>query len=71
MHVIGKTFKHYKGNIYRIVGEAVHSETHEDLMIYQDQADVTKTWARPKEMFFENIIFEGKEVPRFSIIENI
>ena len=71
MDVIGKTFKHYKGNIYKIIGEAVHSETHEDLVIYQDQADVTKTWARPKEMFFENIIFEGKEVPRFSIIENI
>lgn len=71
MDVIGKAFKHYKGNIYKIIGEAVHSETHEDLVIYQDQADVTKTWARPKEMFFENIIFEGKEVPRFSIIENI
>ena len=69
MDAIGKTFKHYKGNLYKIIDEAIHSETHEELIIYVDLNDESKKWARPKDMFFENIIFEGKEIERFTLVD--
>lgn len=69
MDYVGKSFKHYKGNIYKIVGEAVHSETLEEMIVYVDTSDNSKVWVRPKELFFENIIFEGREVPRFEAID--
>ena len=66
MDAIGKTYRHYKGNIYKIIYEAKHSETLEELIIYVDLNDESKKWTRPKDMFFENIIIDGKEIPRFS-----
>ncbi|MBQ1932546.1 MAG: DUF1653 domain-containing protein [Muribaculaceae bacterium] len=38
-------YRHKKGNIYRVLFEAKHSETLEDLVIYQDVNDETKIWA--------------------------
>jgi hypothetical protein len=44
-------YRHFKGGIYLVVDEATHSETGEVLVIYRTQ-DRTKTWARPREMFY-------------------
>ena len=46
-------YRHKKGNIYRVLFEAKHSETLEDLVIYQEVNDETKIWARPKSMFLD------------------
>ena len=69
MDIIGKSYKHYKGNVYKIIGEAKHSETLEDLIIYEDLSDTTKVWVRPKEMFFETVLIDGYEIPRFDLID--
>ena len=69
MNYIGKSFKHYKGNIYKILSDALDSETLEEVIVYVDLNDTSKVWVRPKEMFFENVIFEGHEVPRFAPID--
>lgn len=55
---IGKIYKHYKGNKYKILAFAKHSETLEDLIIYQSIED-NKTWARPYSMWNEKIDNEG------------
>ena len=49
---VGKTYKHYKGNIYRIIALAKHSETTEDMVVYQniEKGDI---WVRPKSMWNE------------------
>jgi len=77
---IGAIYKHYKGTKVKVVGEAIHSETMEPLVIYIHLEDGV-TWARPKEMFLENVIIparphdssgaggDGKEVERFEKIE--
>ena len=52
-------YKHKKGNIYRILCEAKHSETCEPLVVYQAMYGKGEVWVRPKEMFFE----EGRFIP--------
>jgi len=66
---LGK-YQHYKGNIYEVVGLATHSETMEELVIYKSIDDNQKIWARPKNMFFENITIDGKTIPRFKKIND-
>lgn len=55
---IGKTYKHYKGNLYKIIAFAKHSETLEEMIIYQS-IETGATWARPKHMWNETIDNEG------------
>ncbi|MGP3749674.1 DUF1653 domain-containing protein [Bacillus sp. SG20033] len=64
--VVGCRFKHYKGGLYKVIGEAIHTETEEKLVTYEDMDGIL--WARPKEMFFEKIVVDGKEVNRFTKI---
>ncbi|WP_260981334.1 DUF1653 domain-containing protein [Bacillus pumilus] len=59
-------FKHYKGGTYKLVGEAIHTETEEELAVYYDMDCVV--WARPKEMFFGKVVADGIEIDRFTKI---
>ena len=61
-------YKHYKGNIYRVIGTAKHSETLEKLVIYRDVSDENKLWARPADMWDDEIQLEEKRVKRFELI---
>lgn len=61
---IGEIYKHYKGTKVKVLGECFHSETMVPMVIYIHLEDGV-TWVRPKEMFLENIIIDGKEIERF------
>lgn len=65
--VVGCWFRHYKGGLYKVIGEVIHTETEEKLVTYEDQYAVL--WARPKEMFFGKVIIDGKEAKRFTKID--
>ncbi len=66
---IGK-YQHYKGNFYKVIGVAKHSETLEDLVVYETLYDNprSKLWVRPLKMFTENVVVNGREMPRFKYI---
>jgi hypothetical protein len=64
---LGK-YKHYKGRMYNVLGVAKHSETLEHLVVYQKLYDDFSLWVRPKAMFLENVLLDGKEVLRFEYI---
>ncbi len=66
-------YKHYKGNLYEVLGCAIHSETHEKLVVYRmlyssDTYPSDTLWARPLDMFLEKIDIGGKLIPRFEFI---
>jgi len=65
-------YKHYKGNLYRVIGVAKHSETLEDLVIYETLYDnpKSKLWVRPLKMFLEEVEVNGKKIPRFQYIND-
>jgi hypothetical protein len=65
---IGAVYKHYKGTRVKVLFEAIQSETKEHLVIYMHLEDGV-IWARPKDMFLENVILDGKEVERFQKTE--
>ena len=65
---IGGVYKHYKGTKVKVVGEAKHSETMEPMVIYIHLEDGC-VWVRPKKMFLESVIIDGKKVDRFKNIK--
>lgn len=66
---LGK-YKHYKGNQYKTIGIAQHSETLEELVVYRALYGERDLWVRPLKMFLEEVEIKNKKVPRFRFIEN-
>jgi hypothetical protein len=62
------TYRHYKGNLYKVVGFAKHSETLEELVVYQALSAPRGTWVRPLSMWDNPIETGGKTVKRFEYV---
>lgn len=69
MPKVGGKYKHYKGGLYKVLVLVKHSETHEDMVVYQNVEQPEKIWARPLSMFMEQVEVEGKTMPRFTYLE--
>ena len=61
-------YRHYKGNEYRVLFTARHSETEEWLVVYQALYGERGYWVRPASMWLERVTVNGEEVPRFRYI---
>lgn len=66
--LVGRIYKHYKGDYY--IGEniAIHSETGEKMVIYRALYGDGKVYARPYSMFVEKIN-KGNQEYRFQLQE--
>lgn len=62
-------YRHFKGNMYEVLGTALHSETVEEMVIYKALYGEGKTWVRPSSMWNEEVEFDGKKVKRFMFVE--
>lgn len=63
-------YRHYKGKNYRLLEIVKHSETEEELVLYEAlyENKSSNLWVRPLKMFIEKVQFEGKLVDRFHYI---
>ena len=58
-------YKHFKGGGYEVIGNAVHTETGESLVLYRSIDRPSPIWARPEKMWNEKV----NDKPRFERIE--
>jgi len=65
--LVGREFKHFKGNLYRLEGFAKDSETLEELVVYRALYGERGLWVRPAKMFFETIERDGTRMKRFEL----
>ena len=66
---LGK-YRHFKGNLYEVIGVARHSETLEEMVVYRSLYGAGDVWVRPLCMFLETVEKDGKVFPRFTYIGN-
>ncbi|WP_447978570.1 DUF1653 domain-containing protein [Candidatus Nitrospira bockiana] len=62
-------YRHYKGRPYEVIGCARHSESEEEFVVYRALYGERGLWVRPKALFLEPAIVDGRPVPRFALIE--
>lgn len=51
----GHYYRHFKGNLYKVIGIATHTETEEKMIVYQAQYGKYGLFVRPYQMFAEEI----------------
>ena len=61
-------YRHFKGNEYELLYEAVHSETQELMVVYRALYGNRGIWVRPASMWNEMVTRDGKTFPRFTWI---
>ena len=68
---VGDFYEHSKsGKKYKIIAVGKHSETLEDLVVYEAQYDnlMSKVWIRPLSNFTEEVEINEQKLPRFKKI---
>lgn len=70
---LGK-YQHFKGKFYEVIDIARDSDTLEELVVYRALYDSPEfgnnsLWVRSKDKFCEDIIVDGKKIPRFKFVE--
>lgn len=59
-------YRHFKGGEYRVFCMARHSETGEEMVIYQALYGERGIWVRPASMWNETVERDGKTFQRFT-----
>lgn len=61
-------YRHFKGNHYRLLHIARHSETQEPMVVYQALYGERAVWVRPLSMWSELVERDGVTTQRFSYV---
>jgi hypothetical protein len=62
-------YRHFKGNLYRLLYVAKHSETLEPMVVYQALYGEMGIWVRPASMWSEQVDRDDYHGPRFYKVE--
>ncbi len=66
--IIPGKYRHFKGNEYNVLFVAKHSETMEDMVVYQALYGDGGIWVRPASMWNEIVERDGHIYTRFTYI---
>ncbi len=66
--IIPGKYRHFKGNEYNVLFVAKHSETMEDMVVYQALYGDRGIWVRPASMWNEIVERDGHIYTRFTYI---
>ena len=66
--IIPGRYRHFKGGEYRVLFLARHSETEEEMVVYQALYGEQGIWVRPASMWTEAVERDGRTIPRFQYI---
>ncbi|MBN9287241.1 MAG: hypothetical protein BGO43_15205 [Gammaproteobacteria bacterium 39-13] len=71
--VLPGKYRHYKNKLYQVIGTGWHTDTLEEVVIYQSLYDCEQfgkraLWTRPLQDFIGTVQIEGAEIPRFTYI---
>ena len=70
---INGLYRHFKGNMYKVIGIANDSETLEKIVVYVSMKDESTLWTRPLNMFLsevdKNKYPDVKQKYRFELVE--
>ena len=70
----GQFYRHFKGNLYKVIGIATDSETNEKVVVYEAQYGEKGLYVRPYAMFAEkldkNRYPNATQEYRFELTEN-
>jgi len=61
-------YRHFKGNEYRLIGIAKHSESLEPMVVYKALYGDCDLWVRPAAMWTEIVSKDDYQGPRFQYI---
>lgn len=61
-------YRHFKGMEYRVIGIAKHSETLQEMVVYQALYGEQGLWVRPASMWNETVERDGATIKRFTYI---
>lgn len=61
-------YRHFKGNLYEVIGVARHSETQEEMVVYRALYGEYGLWVRPAAMWTETVDRDGYHGSRFQYI---
>ncbi|HEX3044341.1 MAG TPA: DUF1653 domain-containing protein [Bacillota bacterium] len=64
-------YRHFKGQEYEVITVAKHSETLEEYVVYRALYGAADYWIRPKGMFLEKVMVDGKMIPRFEYLSEM
>ena len=64
-------YKHFKGKEYQVLGMCLHSETKEQMVIYQALYGNQLVWVRPAKMWNEIVKKDTYEGPRFVLVPTV
>ena len=62
-------YRHFKGNLYEVIGTARHSETEEEMVVYRALYGEHGLWVRPAAMWNETVERDGKVFRRFTPVD--
>jgi len=66
---VGTIYRHYKGNLYKVLAIGHHSETEEKMVVYEGQYNSKEfgnnpIWIRPFKIFVDRVVNADNEIVR-------